>query len=122
MEKCVTCHFYDRRSSRAVDGRAARSGQCRKMAPMLSPNASKAYVVEGVWPTVRDDDWCGEWKILPRRPGHVASAAVPLAVAGAMSDAAPVAGVPRPAAGSPVDLAMPNATPMPESAVAMAAD
>jgi hypothetical protein len=89
---------------------------------MLSPNASKAYVVEGVWPTVRDDDWCGEWKILPRRPGHVASAAVPLAVAGAMMDAVPYAGVPRPATGSPVAAAMPTVSPPADTAVAMAAD
>ncbi|HEX8010464.1 MAG TPA: hypothetical protein VF814_05960 [Casimicrobiaceae bacterium] len=27
---------------------------------------AKTYVVEGVWPLVRDDDWCGEWKILTR--------------------------------------------------------
>ena len=24
-------------------------------------------MIEGVWPTVRDDDWCGEWKLLARR-------------------------------------------------------
>ena len=24
-------------------------------------------MIEGIWPTVRDDDWCGEWKILARR-------------------------------------------------------
>lgn len=50
-------------------------GQCRRCAPLLSPNPSKAYQIEGVWPTVRDDDWCGEWKILPRRPA-VAAASV----------------------------------------------
>lgn len=42
---------------------------------MLMPKANSGYVIEGVWPTVRDDDWCGEWKILPRRP---AVAAVPV--------------------------------------------
>lgn len=67
MEKCVTCHFYDRRHARDVDGRAARAGQCRRTAPLLSPASTKAYHIEGVWPTVRDDDWCGEWKVLPRR-------------------------------------------------------
>jgi len=25
-------------------------------------------MIEGVWPTVRDDDWCGEWKAAARRP------------------------------------------------------
>jgi hypothetical protein len=27
---------------------------------------AKAYVIEGVWPLVRDDDWCGEYEILTR--------------------------------------------------------
>lgn len=41
-------------------------GQCRRHSPHLNPATAKAYVVEGVWPLVRDDDWCGEWKILTR--------------------------------------------------------
>ena len=37
-------------------------GQCRRHSPHLSPaGAQKTYMVEGVWPLVRDDDWCGEW-------------------------------------------------------------
>ena len=28
----------------------------------VNPVTAKAYVVEGIWPLVRDDDWCGEWK------------------------------------------------------------
>ena len=28
---------------------------------MLHPVSVKSYLVEGVWPHVRDDDWCGEW-------------------------------------------------------------
>lgn len=122
MEKCVTCHYYDRRNSRAVDGRAARAGQCRKMAPLLSPSPSKAYLVEGVWPTVRDDDWCGEWKILPRRPGLVASAALPLAVAGAMAVAAPNESASRPVSGSLPGAALVAVVPAPDPVVAMAAD
>lgn len=122
MEKCVTCHYYDRRNSRTVDGRMARAGQCRKMAPLLSPNPSKSYLVEGVWPTVRDDDWCGEWKILPRRPGQVAAAALPLAVAGAMAEAAPNAAAARPASGSRIDAVVAAVVPASEPAVAMAAD
>jgi hypothetical protein len=38
---------------------------------MLSPLTTKTYQIEGVWPTVRDDDWCGEWKILARRPSSL---------------------------------------------------
>ena len=41
-------------------------GQCRRHSPHLNPATAKAYVVEGVWPLVRDDDWCGEWKVLTR--------------------------------------------------------
>jgi hypothetical protein len=41
-------------------------GQCRRQAPQLNPVTAKAYVVEGVWPLVRDDDWCGEWEVLTR--------------------------------------------------------
>ncbi|HEY7904568.1 MAG: hypothetical protein ACHP7M_08875 [Burkholderiales bacterium] len=36
-------------------------GQCRRHSPLLNPQNVKTYVVEGVWPVVRDDDWCGEW-------------------------------------------------------------
>ena len=25
-------------------------------------------MVEGIWPHVRDDDWCGEWSAIKRKP------------------------------------------------------
>ncbi len=56
MDRCVNCQYYDRQNK----GQGA--GQCRRQAPALSPINAKAYMIEGVWPTVRDDDWCGEWK------------------------------------------------------------
>jgi hypothetical protein len=28
---------------------------------MLHPINQKSFMIEGVWPHVRDDDWCGEW-------------------------------------------------------------
>ncbi len=34
---------------------------------MLHPINAKSYMIEGVWPHVRDDDWCGEWKQTLRR-------------------------------------------------------
>ena len=54
-------------------------GQCRRHSPLLSPQtpqSAKAYVVEGIWPVVRDDDWCGEWfapapSVLPRTHGMI---------------------------------------------------
>ena len=66
VEKCVNCEYYDRRRARPTDGKAPMWGQCRRHSPHLNPATAKAYVVKGVWPLVRDDDWCGEWKILTR--------------------------------------------------------
>ena len=64
MEKCVNCQYYDRRNAKPNEGRApVMWGQCRRHSPHLSPaGAQKTYMVEGVWPLVRDDDWCGEWR------------------------------------------------------------
>jgi hypothetical protein len=67
VERCVTCHYYDRHNGKLSDGKAQNAGQCRKTAPQLNPINAKSYMIEGVWPTVRDDDWCGEWKALVRR-------------------------------------------------------
>jgi hypothetical protein len=66
VEKCVNCQFYDRRHAKPLDGKAPLWGQCRRHSPRLNTATAKTYVVEGVWPLVRDDDWCGEWKILTR--------------------------------------------------------
>lgn len=81
VEKCINCRFYDRRHAKPLDGKAPLWGQCRRHAPQLNPNpiAAKAYVVEGIWPLVRDDDWCGEWKVIV----HVAEAWQPEASAAA---------------------------------------
>ncbi len=57
----MSCQFYDRKSG-GGDGRSPQWGQCRRTSPLLSPATGKSYMIEGVWPTVRDDDWCGEWK------------------------------------------------------------
>ena len=67
MEKCQTCQFYDRRLAGPHDGKGPQWGQCRRTAPQHHPINVKSYMVEGVWPHVRDDDWCGEWKIAVRR-------------------------------------------------------
>jgi hypothetical protein len=66
VEKCVNCQFYDRRRARPTDGKAPMWGQCRRHSPHLNPVTAKSYAVEGVWPLVRDDDWCGEWHVLTR--------------------------------------------------------
>jgi hypothetical protein len=62
VEKCLNCQFYDRRNARPTDGRSSMWGQCRRHSAHLNPLTLKSYLVEGVWPLVRDDDWCGEWK------------------------------------------------------------
>ena len=66
MERCVTCMYYDRNKA-GVETKTGNAGQCRRNGPSLSPINQKSYMIEGVWPTVRDDDWCGEWKALQRR-------------------------------------------------------
>lgn len=79
MKKCLNCQFYDRRDGRSTDGRTTMWGQCRRHSPLLSPHTAqtaKAHVVEGIWPVVRDDDWCGEWfapapTALPRTHGLI---------------------------------------------------
>jgi hypothetical protein len=66
VERCVTCMYYDRLKA-GGEAKAGSAGQCRRNGPVLSPINQKSYMIEGVWPTVRDDDWCGEWKALQRR-------------------------------------------------------
>ena len=66
MEKCQKCQFYDRQNANPNDGKVTQWGQCRREAPMLHPINAKSYMIEGVWPHVRDDDWCGEWKLATR--------------------------------------------------------
>jgi len=66
VERCVTCMYYDRLKG-GGEAKAGNAGQCRRSGPTLSPINQKSYMIEGVWPTVRDDDWCGEWKALQRR-------------------------------------------------------
>ncbi|MGE5171109.1 MAG: hypothetical protein ACM3JC_12165 [Rudaea sp.] len=60
MEKCVACQFYDRDEARSAD-KGVRWGKCRRGVPIVHPVSAKSYMVEGIWPHVRDDDWCGEW-------------------------------------------------------------
>jgi hypothetical protein len=60
VRKCVACQHYDRNDIQAED-RSVRWGKCRRTGPIVNPLSAKAYLIEGVWPAVRDDDWCGEW-------------------------------------------------------------
>ena len=67
MDRCLNCQFYDRHGGSGAGGKSSNGGQCRRNAPMLSPNTAKNYLIEGVWPTVRDEDWCGEHKASAQR-------------------------------------------------------
>ena len=89
VEKCVNCQYYDRRHARPTDGKAPMWGQCRRHSPALNPVTAKAYVVEGVWPLVRDDDWCGEWKALTRTIEPITEVAAPVAAEGIRAPARP---------------------------------
>lgn len=66
MHKCVACQHYDRNQAEAEE-KGVRWGQCRRTGPIVNPLSAKTYMVEGVWPHVRDDDWCGEWVVSNRR-------------------------------------------------------
>jgi len=64
---CTGCQHYDRNKGNG-EGKSANAGQCRATRPSSCRRSNqKSYMIEGVWPTVRDDDWCGEWKALVRR-------------------------------------------------------
>lgn len=76
MSSCVNCQFYDRKSVRSVDARGLRWGLCRRDPPRLSPVLVKSHAVEGIWPTVRDDDWCGQWQVSKRPLADVVPAAL----------------------------------------------
>jgi hypothetical protein len=72
VEKCVACRFYDRNDAN-VEDKGVRWGKCRRTGPMVHPTSAKAYLVEGVWPSVRDDDWCGEWSEAKRKGDSVST-------------------------------------------------
>jgi hypothetical protein len=75
VHKCVACQYYDRNEAEPEE-HGVRWGQCRRTGPIVHPLSAKAYMIEGVWPHVRDDDWCGEWAAGNRRPDSAAAAAM----------------------------------------------
>ena len=114
MEKCVGCHFYDRNDAH-VEDKGVRWGKCRRSVPMLHPVSAKAYMVEGIWPHVRDDDWCGEWVAIKRKPD--------MAVPDPRNLMVPTAASPIRTAGMPAgSLMTPVPTASPLAPVASAAD
>lgn len=47
---------------------------------MLHPINAKSFMIEGVWPHVREDDWCGEWKARTQQNDVRGSQNLPAAV------------------------------------------
>jgi len=90
----MSCQYYDRGNSSAGEVNGPMWGQCRRSSPMLHPVNVKSYMIEGVWPHVRDDDWCGQWLA----PGQSHAAAVPARATGAAAAVVAAAPAPRPAA------------------------
>lgn len=103
MDKCIGCNFYDRPNGKQSDSRGIQWGQCRRSAPMLHPINQKSYMIEGVWPHVRDDDWCGEWKAATRRVDARPAESIAPGPLLPVASASPFA--PRPAAKSPLQSA-----------------
>lgn len=115
MRKCVACQHYDRSESRSAQDSTQRWGQCRRGVPMINPASAKGYMVEGLWPHVRDDDWCGEWVARERSEpkvkhplesllqggGSTVRAPLMTPVPGGRPDAAPVVTPPGPVASLP---------------------
>lgn len=88
MERCANCHYYDRHGGNGAGGKSSHGGQCRRHAPQLSPNTAKNYLIEGVWPTVRDEDWCGEFKASSQRRSDTQRADAILGAIGTAASAA----------------------------------
>ena len=103
MERCLNCQYYDRHGGSGSGGKSAHGGQCRRHAPRLSPNTAKNYLIEGVWPTVRDEDWCGEFKATSQRRSDTQRAdallasigSAPAAATGSAAGAATTSTLPR---------------------------
>lgn len=89
----MNCQYYDRQADKS-DGKGPAWGQCRRTAPSLSPINAKSYMIEGVWPTVRDDDWCGEWTASNRSPESSATAAMSSLMQSAAAAARPASQMP----------------------------
>ncbi|MBS0325208.1 MAG: hypothetical protein JSS46_01530 [Proteobacteria bacterium] len=90
MMRCVGCKFYDRSERASSDGGGLHWGSCRRSVPTLRPAQGRDFSVEGVWPRVRDDDWCGAWEAREKREKRVEEVPVPadslLQVAGRPGD------------------------------------
>ncbi len=72
-EKCATCRFFhDQQPSEMRGGsRAELFGYCRRQPPSVIPQifvGNPPSMPQTVWPIVAKEDWCGEYKPIPREP------------------------------------------------------
>jgi hypothetical protein len=61
-DSCATCFFYRRDPAGDLS-----AGACHRHAPRPTLSEDADLIV---WPSVCDDDWCGEFKPAPRKPGQ----------------------------------------------------
>jgi hypothetical protein len=59
----------------AEAGKGRSLGSCQRTGPIVI-RCLRGPAVEGVWPHVRGDDWCGEWAAGNRRPDLAATTAM----------------------------------------------
>lgn len=72
MKGCRSCHHWQEqdqfldRIDPATANQKVQIGRCRRYAPRpnIVPAASggDSAAVNGLWPQVASDDWCGEWE------------------------------------------------------------
>lgn len=72
-DRCDGCAFY--RTLPNTTGRPAERGECRRSPPVFHPSGSGTY---GRWPIVEQQEWCGEFRPAPRKPGQRHGAPGPL--------------------------------------------
>jgi len=74
IEACGSCKFWEPILVPELEG----LGWCRRHPPVIDAQASlamypdeepKQVVLEGHWPEIASDDWCGEYQPTPRAPG-----------------------------------------------------
>jgi hypothetical protein len=65
LDRCGTCKFWD--TDYPGNEVPLEYGYCRRRPP--TPSA-EAVGREGVmWPSTRQDDWCGQWRVLLKLVG-----------------------------------------------------
>ncbi len=72
-EKCETCRFFLDRRPGEMSGsdRAVLYGYCRCRPPTVIQRytgTDRSSIAHTAWPIVAKEDWCGDYKPIPREP------------------------------------------------------